>query len=98
VISAGLAGLAGVLLSSLLFLSPNSGFAPMIIALMVTIFGGLGSVKGTIVAAYLIGILESTVQVYLGGSWSLPVLFLFMIAVLIIRPNGLFGVTEAQRL
>jgi branched-chain amino acid transport system permease protein len=50
------------------------------------------------VAAYLIGILESTVQVYLGGSWSLPVLFLFMIAVLIIRPNGLFGVTEAQRL
>ncbi len=98
VISAGLAGLAGVLLSSLLFLSPTSGFTPMIIALLVTIFGGLGSVKGTIVAAYLIGLLESSVQVYLGGALALPVLFLFIIVVLIVRPNGLFGVAEAQRL
>jgi branched-chain amino acid transport system permease protein len=98
IISAGLAGLAGVLLSSVLFLSPTSGFTPMIIALLVTIFGGLGSVKGTIVAAYLIGILESSVQVYLGGAWALPVLFLFIIFMLIVRPSGLFGVPEAQRL
>jgi branched-chain amino acid transport system permease protein len=98
VISAGLAGLAGVLLSSVLFLSPTSGFTPMIVALLVTIFGGLGSVKGTIVAAYLIGLLESFVQVYLGGALALPMLFLFIIFMLIVRPNGLFGVAEVQRL
>lgn len=97
-ISAGLAGLAGVLISAILFLSPTSGFTPMIVALLVTIFGGLGSVKGTIVAAYLIGLLESAVQVYIGGSYALPVVFLFIIVMLIIRPNGLFGVAEAQRL
>jgi branched-chain amino acid transport system permease protein len=98
VISAGLAGLAGVLLSSIFFLSPTSGFTPMIIALLVTIFGGLGSVKGTIVAAYLIGLLQSSVQVYAGPRFALPALFLFMIAVLVVRPNGLFGVAEARRL
>ncbi len=97
-ISAGLAGLAGVLLSSIFFLSPTSGFTPMIIALLVTIFGGLGSVKGTIVAAYLIGFFEAAVQVFVGPRFALPGLFLFMIAVLIVRPNGLYGVPEAQRL
>jgi branched-chain amino acid transport system permease protein len=98
ILSAGLAGLAGVLLSSLLFLSPTSGFTPMIIALLVTIFGGLGSVKGTIVAAYVIGLIESSVQVYLGGALALPILYGFIILMLIVRPNGLFGVPEAQRL
>lgn len=98
IISAALAGLAGVLISAVLFLSPTSGFTPMIVALLVTIFGGLGSVKGTIVAAFLIGILESSVQVYVGGSYALPVVFLFIIGMLIVRPSGLYGVPEPQRL
>lgn len=97
-ISAALAGLAGVLLSSIFFLSPTSGFNPMIKSLVVTIFGGLGSVKGTIWAAYIIGLLEAFLQVYLGAGWALPGLFLFMIIMLIVRPNGLFGLGEMQRL
>lgn len=97
-ISAALAGLAGVLLSSIFFLSPSSGFNPMVKSLVVTIFGGLGSVKGTIWAAYIIGLLEAFLQVYMGASWALPGLFLFMIVMLIVRPNGLFGLGEMQRL
>jgi branched-chain amino acid transport system permease protein len=97
-LSAALAGLAGVLLSSTFYLSPTSGFTPMILAVVVTILGGLGSIKGTIVAAYSIGLLESYVNVYVGPSWGLPVLFGFMIVVLTLRPNGLFGVGEVRRL
>jgi len=97
-LSAALAGLAGSLLSSVFFLAPGAGFNPMVKALVVTIFGGLGSVKGTIWAAYVIGLLEAFLQVYLGASWALPGLFLFMILMLIIRPSGLFGLGEAQRL
>jgi branched-chain amino acid transport system permease protein len=97
-VSGALAGLAGVLLTSILYLSPTAGFLPMLKALIVTIFGGLGSVKGTIVAAYVIGLLEAFVQVYFGVGWSLPALFLFIICVLIVRPNGLFGLGETQRL
>jgi branched-chain amino acid transport system permease protein len=97
-LSAGLAGLAGVLLSSTFYLSPTSGFNPMILAVVVTILGGLGSIKGTIVAAYSIGLIESFVNVYAGSSWGLPVLFSTMILVLTVRPNGLFGVGEVRRL
>ncbi|GAB4527005.1 MAG: hypothetical protein Kow0063_01860 [Anaerolineae bacterium] len=97
-ISGALAGLAGVLLSSVFYLSPTAGFNPMVKALVVTIFGGLGSVKGTIWAAYAIGLLEAFLQVYLGAGAALPGLFLFMIIMLVIRPTGLFGLGEAQRL
>lgn len=97
-ISAGLAGLAGVLLSSTFYLSPTSGFNPMILAVVVTILGGLGSIKGTVVAAYSIGLIEAFVNVYAGSSWGLPVLFSTMIIVLTVRPNGLFGVGEVRRL
>ena len=97
-LSAGLAGLAGVLLSSTFYLSPTSGFTPMILAIVVTILGGLGSIKGTVVAAYSIDLLESFVNVYAGPSWGLPVLFGAMIVVLTLRPNGLFGVGEVRRL
>ena len=97
-ISAGLAGLGGALLSSVFFIAPSAGFNPMVKALVVTIFGGLGSVKGTIWAAYIIGLLEAFLQVYLGSGWALPGLFLFMILMLVIRPSGLFGLGEMQRL
>jgi branched-chain amino acid transport system permease protein len=98
VISASLAGLAGGLLSSVFYLVPGAGYSPMVKALVVTIFGGLGSTKGTIWAAYAIGLLEAFLQVYLGAGWALPGLFLFMILMLIIRPSGLFGLGEMQRL
>ncbi|MDW8352257.1 MAG: branched-chain amino acid ABC transporter permease [Anaerolineae bacterium] len=97
-ISAGLAGLAGALLSSIFYIAPTAGFNPMVKALVVTIFGGLGSVKGTVWAAFVIGLLEAFLQVYLGAGWALPGLFLFMILMLIIRPTGLFGLGEMQRL
>ncbi|MEM4723535.1 MAG: branched-chain amino acid ABC transporter permease [Candidatus Hadarchaeum sp.] len=97
-ISAGLAGLAGALLSSVFYIAPTAGFNPMVKALVVTIFGGLGSVKGTVWAAFVIGLLEAFLQVYLGTGWALPGLFLFMILMLIIRPTGLFGLGEMQRL
>jgi branched-chain amino acid transport system permease protein len=97
-VSAALAGLAGILLSSILFLQPSSGFLPLIKALIVTILGGLGSVKGTIIAAFMVGTLEAFVATYIGVGSTLPALFLFIIAVLIVRPNGLFGSEETQRL
>ena len=97
-ISGALAGVAGVLLSPFFFLNPSSGFNPMIQALIVTIFGGLGSVRGALVAGYVLGLFESFVEVYFGVAWALPGVFLLIIVMLIVRPNGLFGVGEVRRL
>jgi branched-chain amino acid transport system permease protein len=97
-ISAGLAGLAGALLGTVYQVQRESGSNAMVMALVVTIFGGLGSVKGTIWAAYIIGLLQSFLMVYVGAGTALPGVFLFMMLLLVIRPSGLFGVGEAQRL
>mgnify|MGYP005847542777 CR=1 FL=1 len=97
-VSSGLAAISGGLLASFYFLSPTVGGIPQLKALLVTIFGGLGSVKGTVYATYIVGLMEALVSLYLGGKWALPFLFVFMILVLIIKPSGLFGLREEVRL
>jgi branched-chain amino acid transport system permease protein len=97
-ISGGLAGLAGVLLSPSFFLNPQSGFNPMIQALIVTIFGGLGSIRGALVAGFVLGVFESFVEVFYGVAWAQPGVFILIIVMLIVRPNGLFGIGEVKRL
>ncbi|MDX6588268.1 MAG: branched-chain amino acid transport system permease protein, partial [Solirubrobacterales bacterium] len=91
-IGAGLAALSGVLLASgFVFLTPTMGTAPLLKALIIILLGGLGSIKGTVYAAYVAGLVESAVAVYLGATWSLPILFGVVIAILLIRPEGFFG-------
>src|SRR2546428_13853058 len=70
----------------------------MIQALIVTIFGGLGSVRGALVAGFVLRIFESFVEVYYGVAWAQPGVFLLIILMLILRPNGLFGIGEVRRL
>jgi len=93
-----LAAIAGVLLASVFFVSPNAGDLPLLKALIVGIFGGLGSVRGTILAAYIIGLGEALVSLYFGVKWSLPLLFLSIMIVMLVRPTGLLGKPEEARL
>jgi branched-chain amino acid transport system permease protein len=91
-LSAGLAALSGVLLSSgFLFLEPSMGLDPMLKALVIVILGGLGSIRGTLYAAYAAGLVNSGVESYIGPQWALPALFLVVIVVLLLRPSGLLG-------
>ncbi len=97
-VSSALAGIAGVLLASVFFVSPNSGDLPLLKALIVAIFGGLGSVRGTILGAYIIGLLEALISLYFGVKWSLPLLFVVIMVVMLLRPTGLLGKPEEARL
>jgi branched-chain amino acid transport system permease protein len=96
-IAGALATAAGVLLGSFYLLRPSGGLDPMMTAIVVVVFGGLGSIPGTIVAAYIIGFLQAGVSVFLGVKWASPALFAFMILVLIVRPYGLYGRPEDVR-
>ncbi|PJR14229.1 branched-chain amino acid ABC transporter permease [Sinorhizobium meliloti] len=90
-ISAALAGLTGALLGSIRFITPAMGAEPLTKAMIVVIFGGLGSLGSTAGAAYLIGFIEAFLVLWVGLYWTPFALFLLMIFVLLFRPNGIFG-------
>jgi branched-chain amino acid transport system permease protein len=90
-ISAALAGLTGALLGSIRFITPAMGSEPLTKAMIVVIFGGLGSLGSTAGAAYLIGFIEAFLVLWVGLYWTPFALFLLMILVLLLRPNGIFG-------
>jgi branched-chain amino acid transport system permease protein len=90
-ISAVLAGIAGVLIGGLFNISPGMGAAPLLRAFLVVVLGGLGSLPGTILAAYLIGLIEAVSSYVIGIYWTPVVLFSVLILILLVRPNGLLG-------
>jgi branched-subunit amino acid ABC-type transport system permease component len=96
--AASLAGIAGVFLAAQYFASPGAGDQPLLIALIVVVFGGLGSLPGAIVAAYVIGLIQATASTLVGTTWSLPILYAVILLVLVIRPHGLLGRPAEVRL
>ena len=90
-LSSVLAGVAGVMIGGLFNISPVMGDDPLLRAFVVVVFGGLGSLTGTILGAYAIGAIEALSSYYIGISWTPVVLFCVLIAVLTIRPTGLLG-------
>jgi branched-chain amino acid transport system permease protein len=85
-----LAGLAGGLAAPVRSMSPGMGFSILIESFIVTVIGGMGSVSGALVGALLIGLIRSF------GTIGFPLfveglMFLAMVLILILRPNGLLG-------
>jgi branched-chain amino acid transport system permease protein len=93
-VSAVLAALAGIMLSGLFFITPVMGNDPLLKAFIVVVFGGLGSLPGTVVGAYVIGLIEAFAVFVVGLYWAPVVLFAVLIIVMIVRPNGLMGGQE----
>ncbi|RWI16758.1 branched-chain amino acid ABC transporter permease [Mesorhizobium sp.] len=90
-LSAVLAGLTGVLLGSVRLLTPEFGADPLVKALIIVIFGGLGSLAGTVAAAYVMGLVEAALTFFIGIYWTPSLIFLLLIVVLLVRPQGLLG-------
>jgi branched-chain amino acid transport system permease protein len=90
-LSAGLAGISGILLAPRFFIAPHVGWETLFKAVIIVIFGGLGSVKGTLISAFVLGTLEAFVSMYLGMFWVQPMWFILLVGVLFVKPKGLFG-------
>jgi len=92
-IGTALAAAAGVMVALLNNLvEPTMGSVPSYKALAIIVLGGLGSVRGTLVASLALGVIEAYGTIYLG--WLLDrdaIAFAFLIGILMIRPQGLFG-------
>jgi branched-chain amino acid transport system permease protein len=99
-ISVGLAAVAGVMVAPLYTLEPHMWLSPLVLVLAIVILGGLGSIKGSFIGAMILAFIEVTVVFLMPGGAFLKVAIALtiMLIILIIRPEGLFGVyMEGER-
>jgi branched-chain amino acid transport system permease protein len=89
-----LVGTSGILLAPKYFISPQGGWDILVKAFVIVAFGGLGSVKGTLYASFILGIIEALVAWRLGVTRVMFFWFSVLLFTLVIRPRGLFGTWE----
>ncbi|HEX9275379.1 MAG TPA: branched-chain amino acid ABC transporter permease [Casimicrobiaceae bacterium] len=95
-IGAALAGLAGALLSPIYTLSPGIGGNFILAAFAVVVLGGLGSVAGAYFGGMIVGLVEAFAGFYIDPELKQAIWFLIFLAVLVVRPTGLFGQVGAE--
>jgi branched-chain amino acid transport system permease protein len=97
VYSAVLGGLAGVLVSPILFVSIGLGSAIALKAFAATIIGGFGDIAGAIVGGLIIGVVESFAAYYISVPYKDAYAFVFLFLVLLLRPQGIFGEKVSEK-
>ncbi|MBM3482767.1 MAG: branched-chain amino acid ABC transporter permease [Alphaproteobacteria bacterium] len=90
-IAGALGGAAGAMLGGLFNVRPDMGFQPLLMALIIIIFGGMGSLIGAIIAGLVLGILYNLTVFYVGSKLGDLVPFAVLLIILMVRPQGLFG-------
>lgn len=96
-IGAAMAGAAAVLMAPLTLITPDIGSTLLIKAFAATILGGLGSMPGAVVGGFLVGLIEVLASGYIDTSLQEIAAFVVIMAVLVFRPSGLFGVYGQRR-
>jgi branched-chain amino acid transport system permease protein len=86
----GLAALAGVMAAPIYQVSPQMGADIIIVVFAVVVIGGMGSIMGSIVTGFALGLAEGLTKVFYPEA-SNTVIFIIMVLVLLVRPAGLFG-------
>jgi len=90
-ISAALAALAGILAGPFLSVQPSMHLLPIVKAFAIVVVGGLGSIPGSILAAFMLGYAETIVAYEISTSWTEIVSVLATLLMLVFRPAGIFG-------
>jgi branched-chain amino acid transport system permease protein len=90
-IAAACAGIGGVLVGVTFSFTPTSGTNYLLTGFAVVVLGGLGSIRGTFLAAVMLGVVESLGAMFLGDGYRDLIGFAVFLVVLSVRPQGLFG-------
>lgn len=90
-ISGGLASLSGALLAPIFHADPFVGELPAVKSFVIVVLGGMGSVAGAILGAYVLGIVEQLGGTFISSAYRDAYGFVLLIAVLLLRPQGIFG-------
>jgi branched-chain amino acid transport system permease protein len=95
-LSAGVAAFAGILLAPVTFIHSNMGFIGLK-AFPAAVVGGFGSVPGSIVGGLIIGVVEAAAGYYLPEGFKDVAAYVVVLAVLMVRPSGIFGETARKK-
>ena len=90
-ISAGLAAAAATLIASISLISPSMGFTVILKAFAIIVLGGMGSVPGAIMGAYILAFAESFAGTYISSSYQDAIAFGVLVLILTFKPTGLFA-------
>jgi len=95
-IGTALAATAGALIAPTYYIHPLAGHSFLLKAFTICVLGGLGSVVGAGVGGIIIGVVEAMSATYLSSDWKDVIVFVLFLAVLLLRPQGLFGKKGGQ--
>lgn len=90
-LSGALAGVAGIFFGSYTYLLPEMWHMPLVMSFAIVVIGGLGSIEGTLIAAHIVGYMQTITTLAIDESLRGVFALIIMIIVLIVRPKGLFG-------
>jgi branched-chain amino acid transport system permease protein len=90
-LAAACAGIGGILVGSTFAFTPTSGLTYLLSGFAVVVLGGLGSVRGTLVGALALGVIESGGAAFVGDGYRDFIGLVTFLIVLSVRPQGLFG-------
>ena len=91
ILGSGMAALAGAMLGSIYLVYPSMGAIAVLKAFIIVIVGGLGNIMGAIAGGLILGVAESFVSGFISSDYSEAIGFFIVIAVLLFKPQGLFG-------
>jgi branched-chain amino acid transport system permease protein len=91
-------GIAGALLLPIFPVYPQIGVDMILVAFVIVVLGGLGSVPGAMLGGLIIGVVETASGYVIETTWKQAVYFVLFIAILVLRPAGLFGVRGMEEL
>ncbi|MFC6153927.1 urea ABC transporter permease subunit UrtB [Nocardioides yefusunii] len=91
-LGSGLAGIAGVALTLLGSTGPTIGSSYIVEAFLVVVVGGIGQIKGTVIAAFVIGVGQSFLEYATSGSTAKVIVLALIVVFLQVRPQGIFAV------
>jgi branched-chain amino acid transport system permease protein len=96
-VSAGTAGVAGTFLITLQPITPEAIVLWLAYAVIVVVIGGLGSILGAVLGGFTLGVLMRSMQFYVGSGFGLAVAFAILVALLVVRPQGIMGIEHELR-
>ncbi len=93
-----LGAFAGILIAPILYVSPQMMDEVLIKGYVAAVFGGLYSIPGAVVGALMIGVTENLAGGYLGAQYKTATAFVMIVALLALRPQGLFGIQKRREI